>query len=334
MGQIALANTGDINPAMQVPAHSGTVYGADRTGEPVLVVRDYLPWGGDVVPFFVAANTVVTEVSTAYLPYVDLSQFCLVFVTTGTATAGSPTEINMNAALTQLTNYVAGGGTLLYETGTWGAQLYLPGGVSTYYAYEGDNYFTGPNFLSYGMPYPLFQGNYASHDYLMGLPGAAFVLITNPAGVPTAATYPVGAGRVLALTQPIECYIPGGYCYPYYPHFNTLQQNAIEYARQIGDCGDPVVGAQDAPVAFELKGNYPNPFNPTTTIAFTLSETANVNLTVYDLTGAKVATLVNGMTERGAHEVSFNGDALSSGLYIYRLEAMGKVHSGRMMLVK
>jgi hypothetical protein len=338
MGQAALADTGTYNPLAQVPSYYGT-FGSGRTADPVLLIRDYLPWGGDIVPFFTANGCVVTVISSYDIGTVNLSDYCLVAVTTGTSGYGGVdyTQANVNGAVGLFTAYVLGGGTMLYQTGTWGGTIVLPGGVSTALDYDLTNNYSVAawHIMATAMPYPAFTGYYASHDDLLGLPGTAEIIATGSNyGQVTAARYDLGSGHVLALTQPVECYIPGGYCYGNSPHFNQFEHNAIRYARRLGGCGDPVVGATDTPVAFELKGNHPNPFNPTTTIAFSLPETANANLSVYSLSGAKVATLVDGMTERGEHEVTFNGEALSSGLYIYRLEANGQIQSGRMLLVK
>ncbi|GAB5409324.1 MAG: hypothetical protein BalsKO_16890 [Balneolaceae bacterium] len=86
---------------------------------------------------------------------------------------------------------------------------------------------------------------------------------------------------------------------------------------------------------FRLEQNYPNPFNPSTNISFNLPNAANVNLTVYNLLGQKVATLINGKTmTSGSHSVAFNASALSSGVYLYRLEAGSFVSNKRMTLIK
>jgi len=68
-----------------------------------------------------------------------------------------------------------------------------------------------------------------------------------------------------------------------------------------------------------LQQNYPNPFNPSTSISFSLPQSGFVNLSVYDVTGSKVAELINGNMQQGVHTVEFNGSGLSSGLYLYRL---------------
>jgi hypothetical protein len=88
------------------------------------------------------------------------------------------------------------------------------------------------------------------------------------------------------------------------------------------------------PTEVTLAANYPNPFNPTTTISFALPETAQATLTVYDVMGREVARLVDGMTQAGTHEVTFEAHSLPSGLYVYRLATPASTLTGRMMLVK
>jgi hypothetical protein len=83
--------------------------------------------------------------------------------------------------------------------------------------------------------------------------------------------------------------------------------------------GDGTVGAEEQTASFELGAAYPNPFNPVTTLPFEMSETGQANLTVHDLVGREVATLFDGLAERGTHEVRFDGSALPSGLYLYTL---------------
>jgi len=75
------------------------------------------------------------------------------------------------------------------------------------------------------------------------------------------------------------------------------------------------------PKSFVLEQNYPNPFNPVTMINYQLPITNYVNLSIYNLLGQKVTTLVNKRQQAGYHEVEFNGQNLSSGVYLYRIEA-------------
>ena len=85
---------------------------------------------------------------------------------------------------------------------------------------------------------------------------------------------------------------------------------------------------------FSLNQNYPNPFNPSTKISFTLPQTANVKLSVFNLLGEKVAELVNEVKSSGFYEVDFNGTDLTSGMYLYRLEAGEFVSTRKMTLIK
>lgn len=88
---------------------------------------------------------------------------------------------------------------------------------------------------------------------------------------------------------------------------------------------------------FSLNANYPNPFNPTTTIAFALpqSRTAGpVRLTVFDSNGRQIAELVNKQLPAGNYEIPFDASALSSGVYFYRLTANAFTQTNKMMLLK
>lgn len=84
----------------------------------------------------------------------------------------------------------------------------------------------------------------------------------------------------------------------------------------------------------KLNQNYPNPFNPTTTISFALPVDTDVNLTVYNLLGQRVAVLANGQFRSGQHSINFDASALASGMYIYRLEANNQTHTRKMLLIK
>ena len=100
------------------------------------------------------------------------------------------------------------------------------------------------------------------------------------------------------------------------------------------NCERETSDAAELPQSVELEQNYPNPFNPTTTIGFRLDGTAEVRLAVYDLLGREVATLAEGLRAAGPHRVTFDAAGLAAGVYVYRLEAEGRVESKRLTLVK
>lgn len=86
--------------------------------------------------------------------------------------------------------------------------------------------------------------------------------------------------------------------------------------------------------SFTLDQNYPNPFNPSTSISFTLAERSNVTLKVMDILGREVATLLNGEKEAGKHNITFDASNLSTGMYIYTLQAGSFSVSKKMLLMK
>lgn len=83
-----------------------------------------------------------------------------------------------------------------------------------------------------------------------------------------------------------------------------------------------------------LHNNYPNPFNPTTVIQFDLAQTEFVKLTVYDLLGSEVTTLLNKRLPSGTHRVNFNASNFPSGIYFYKLQSETALLSNKMLLTK
>ena len=99
------------------------------------------------------------------------------------------------------------------------------------------------------------------------------------------------------------------------------------------------VSSETLPNRFGLKQNYPNPFNPTTEIAFTLDQTADVNLSIYNMLGQKVRTLTNGSKNAGTHTLQWNGldemgQNVSTGIYLYRLTSGSKSITKKMAFMK
>ena len=84
---------------------------------------------------------------------------------------------------------------------------------------------------------------------------------------------------------------------------------------------------------FELSANFPNPFNPSTEISFSLQKAGNASLQVFNLMGQKVATLVDGFMAAGPHHIQFHAGNLPAGVYFYRLEAADFVSTRKMILM-
>lgn len=88
------------------------------------------------------------------------------------------------------------------------------------------------------------------------------------------------------------------------------------------------------PLEFTLHPAYPNPFNPVTTLSFSLPEASRASLKIYDIAGRLTATLMDGWRDSGTHEITFDGSDLASGLYIYQIQAGASKASGKMLLIK
>lgn len=94
------------------------------------------------------------------------------------------------------------------------------------------------------------------------------------------------------------------------------------------------VGDESVPLKYALAQNYPNPFNPSTKIAFTIPQKSDVQLSVYNVLGEKVAELLNGVKESGTYEVGFSVANLPSGVYFYTLRAGQFSETKKMVLMK
>lgn len=92
--------------------------------------------------------------------------------------------------------------------------------------------------------------------------------------------------------------------------------------------------SESIPYRFSLSQNFPNPFNPSTTIKFQLPRASQVNLTVFDIVGRDVSVLVNDRRDAGVHEVRFDASGLSSGVYFCRLQAGDFTQTKRLLLLR
>lgn len=95
-----------------------------------------------------------------------------------------------------------------------------------------------------------------------------------------------------------------------------------------------IISEGTLPASISLEQNYPNPFNPSTTIHFLVPSSEFVTLKVYDVLGNEVAILVNEEKPGGSYDVNFNADKLSSGIYLYKLQAGSFVETKKMILIK
>ena len=122
----------------------------------------------------------------------------------------------------------------------------------------------------------------------------------------------------------------------------TKLKQLADVAREFYNSGYTIgiknIGSE-IPKRFNLEQNYPNPFNPTTKIKFDIPsdvkrKTLNVKLTIYDVLGREIQTLVNEKLQPGSYEVTFDGSNLSSGIYFYQLKAGNNIETIKMLLIK
>lgn len=104
-----------------------------------------------------------------------------------------------------------------------------------------------------------------------------------------------------------------------------LLQNSDSYA---------LINNPEIPKEFELKNNYPNPFNPLTKIQFSIAKSTNTKISVFDILGKEVKVLLNTKLEPESYEISFDGSNFTSGVYFYRIETEFYTNTKRMILVK
>jgi len=117
----------------------------------------------------------------------------------------------------------------------------------------------------------------------------------------------------------------------------TYTGSSVAYEEEITP--EPITTADGTPTEFGVTGFYPNPFNPVTQIGYSVPEDCRVTLTVYDITGRRVAVLVDEYAQVGTYSVVWDasdesGARLSSGLYLYNLTAGSFRAQGKVLLLK
>jgi hypothetical protein len=135
-----------------------------------------------------------------------------------------------------------------------------------------------------------------------------------------------------------------------FKYYDSAIGEIVEYTETIEFTNNMVIGdgfntmslsreAKIAPEEYSLSDAYPNPFNPTTTLSFSVPTKGVVSLNIYDMTGRLVSTLVDGNLKQGYHSITWNGmdsngHAVSSGMYIYSLKGEGVSITKKMVMMK
>jgi Putative redox-active protein (C_GCAxxG_C_C)/Secretion system C-terminal sorting domain len=258
--------------------------------------------------------------------------------------------VNASAACISLVVNKADSGLLIMEVYGWAASELLPTDIANQAAL--DNRYTAGSFNGVALPQSI-AGSVMCHASLANWCGVADKKIGDPERKERCAR--ITGDMAVKTVEVINAYHAGNFS----PQFVTP-----EYAQQCLTChgssmlynarsqescepchGDPhstttLERIDELPKAFEMKPNYPNPFNPTTRIQFSVPNESKVHLAVYDIMGGKIATLVDHDSfKSGSYEVEWNGqnsfgDKVTSGIYFARIEAGNMQRVIKMNLMK
>ncbi|WP_337871658.1 T9SS type A sorting domain-containing protein [Ignavibacterium sp.] len=88
------------------------------------------------------------------------------------------------------------------------------------------------------------------------------------------------------------------------------------------------------PLKYDLHQNYPNPFNPITTITYDIIKLQNVEVTIYDILGREIKSLVNDQQQPGSYTIKWDASNVSSGVYFYQLKTKDYINTKKMILLK
>ncbi len=243
---------------------------------------------------------------------------------------------------TALAGFMDGGGSLLFSSKNAGSAI---GSESFYTNYLKANFVTGTvptsAIKAYGVDGAPFTSGADTLFFIGGTGGGNYrdLDAIEPAGgsseayryystTYTCGVYYEGAYKLIYLSFPLETVTGLAGTVP--------RETALEYMLGwLGFVGvAPGFTGDKVPADFALSSNYPNPFNPSTSIDFALPHRAEISLKVYNSAGQLVTELVEGIREAGIHTAYFDGAGLSSGLYFARLEAEGATLTSKMLLLK
>jgi hypothetical protein len=132
-------------------------------------------------------------------------------------------------------------------------------------------------------------------------------------------------GKVVCLTFPFEAIYPDSIR-------TELMSKILTYLNQKTNVQNPLQSV--IPKSFKLYQNFPNPFNPTTTIKFSIPKISFVSLKIYSILGQEIATLINIQEKPGEYNINYSPENLASGVYIYTLTAGSFVQSKKLVLLK
>jgi hypothetical protein len=115
---------------------------------------------------------------------------------------------------------------------------------------------------------------------------------------------------------------------------STEQVKIIYREFDLSEIPATMLNEDNSPGEFKISQSYPNPFNPTTTIVFSVSRSVKVNISVYDIQGKLIEILMDNTVTAGQHQVTWDAGSFSSGMYFYRIETDGFTQTKKCLLLK
>ncbi len=214
--------------------------------------------------------------------------------------------------------------------------------MSNYYMQNSDDFpFTTGDTLTFNLEYSNIGRNLANNIYVK-FPTTSMFAPVNSDSISFTISSKATIELKLETLQPH----PVNTLLAYYPELHWTS-NGKSYMRRypvrIKTSGNPVTSVDDNNVnhtlTYQLMNNYPNPFNPATTIRFQIPQTEHVTIIVYDILGREVNELTDDLYNAGDHQILWDGtnqygQTVASGLYIYRIKAGDFVQSKKMLLLK
>jgi hypothetical protein len=254
--------------------------------------------------------------------------------------SGNPNMVNNTVALnhTTLTTGAAyGGGVYCFSTAS------ITGSNNIVYAntasQNNPNYF-GPISFTYSCALPAMTGtgNIDQNPSFVNIPGSLYSMLSQTASGQTSDSPCLNAGdpgSTMATGSTRTDMVQDAGIVDIGYHWTTTFGNWFNVTDAL-DLEEPAAFKEaNLPVSCNISlSNYPNPFNPETTINLVLQESSEIELTVTDITGRVVETLYNGVLPSGVSRFTFSGANLSSGVYFYTAKSGNTIVSGKALLVK
>lgn len=205
------------------------------------------------------------------------------------------------------------------------------GGLTTYtYGLKHHTKFAG--FMPIGAA---INGTGAFASVLSNASGKPFFLIHGSLDNPNNRFFPALTGLSSNGAIIDSTYLPGVGHTIDFANRNQILGDAFHWLDSVSSTLTGVIQISNTlPDGYSLQQNYPNPFNPSTSIRFSIPESGFLSIVIFDMTGREVKTLINGVTEVGSYEVSFDAGGLSSGIYYYKLVSGDFSDVKKMILLK